>query len=237
MRLRSIALAAVLLVAPAAQAFEGVLHVKTNVQPMGALTSTIYVRENGDMRMDNEMPAMGMAMSVLRRHDKKAVVQLMHAQKQYMEMPDAPPAKGGSGHTLDDFDVKRLGKEKLIGLEAEHVKLIPKKGGPDMELWITKDLALGDTMKLMAQDPSFDASLFASMKKAGLDGYPIKIMMKQDGHTMTVETTKIEKKKLAADLFDVPKGYAKTTMPAMPQMGPEQMEMIRKMAEQQGGEQ
>lgn len=231
--------AATLAVPALAHAFEGVLHMTATIEGMGTIPSTIHVRENGDTRVDTTMPMVNMQMSIIhRRANKGMVVQLMHAQKQYMEMPVADGPTDQSVESLDSFEVKKLGKEKIAGHNTEHVQLTDKKSGATIDMWLSKEVRVADTLGMMSQGQGMEGAMVQALKKKGVEGWPLKVVAKQQGMTMTVETTKIEKKKLPADLFEVPKGYTKASMPAMPpgmpELTPEQLEMIQKMQQQQG---
>jgi hypothetical protein len=201
-----------------ASAFEGVLHVKATISQMGTIESKVHLRENGDMRADTTMPMVNMAVSMIRKKGATTAVQLMHAQKEYMEMPAPPEGAPGAGPNVDDFELKKIGKEVVNGYASEHVQLVAKKGTGTIDMWVSKDLGIGDASQAMSQDAGMGAQLVAALKKKGVDGYPMKIAMKQGGQEMVVETVKVEKRKLPADLFEIPKTYKKTEAPMMPGM-------------------
>lgn len=222
--MRVVMLALVLLSAANAWAFEGTVNMSATMGAMGTIKTTVYVRKNGDTRIDSEVPMAGnMQMSVIKKGGKQStMLYVMHAMKQYMEMPapETAPAQADASQKLDEYDIKKLGKEKVAGLDAEHVQLTHKKQkGNKVDMWLTKDKGLAEAMSAMAADPKMANPFLKDLKAKNLDGYPVKMVMNDGQNTMIIETTKIEAKTLDATLFAVPAGYTKAQAPAGMPMG------------------
>ena len=128
---------------------------------------------------------------VIARPDKKTAWMLNPGNKTYMELkgsavPDLT--------TLADAKVpkevgtrKRLGKEKVNGYLCDKYALVFKdKNQGTQYQWISSKLKV-----------------------------PLKMEHRTGNHVMTMEFKNIKEGKLAASLFEVPKGYKKTEMPQM----------------------
>lgn len=201
--------AAVALGAP----FEGVLQVNATIEQVGTISSEISVRKNGDARVDSKSDGLGIAVSMLRRHD--GTFQLLHEQKQFVVIPpkETPPPDVAALNDDDAVEVKKLGKEIIAGFATEHVQVHEIASRTLVDLWLTRDIELPDMFTLVAPDQAPDAVVQDALKRRGLNGYPMKSVTVEAGHTVTVETVRVERKKLAAELFEIPKTYVKADAP------------------------
>ncbi len=197
--------------------FEGVLHVEATIEQVGAVKSHVLVRRNGDSRVDTAGGGVDAQVSMLRWHDQPArVVQLLHDEKQWVELsaeavgaslPEGPP------ELPKTIDVKRIGRERVSGVMTEHVQLREVPSGAVIDVWLTPDIVVEGAFTLIAPEIGNDQRFGDALVRRGFGGYPMKAISNEAGHVITVTTVKVERKKLADDAFEVPKGYTKTAPP------------------------
>ncbi len=135
--------------------------------------------------------------------------------------------------SIDDITVTKLGTETLLGYTCTRVLITDN--GNETEMWLTRELlSAADFARLQYQGSKNRASATFNerLKKAGLEGFPLKIVDKKTG--MTTEFTEIEKKTLDAALFEVPEGYEKkeSALQMMaPQISDEDMKQLENLQE------
>ncbi|MBC7794636.1 MAG: DUF4412 domain-containing protein, partial [Clostridia bacterium] len=104
---------------------------------------------------------------------------------------------------------KKFGQETIAGFATEHVQVREIASRTVVDLWLTRDIEMPDVFALVAPDQAPDTVIQDALKRRGLNGYPMKSVTVEAGHTVTVETVKVERKRLAADFFEIPNSYAK----------------------------
>lgn len=214
--------------------FEGVIKMKmTSRQASGDMNFSL---SDKGQRMDADMvvPQMkGTSKSsvIMRKGEPDVVYLLMHMNKSYMKMNKQENQNEPQGKDEKKYTVKNLGKEKVSGYLCQHVKVTGE--GMDMDLWTTKDFMDFYTFQQMQDRNSqmANSALYTELKKAGADGFPVKVVQNVEGDKMTMELVSVTKKSIPASTFDIPSGY--TDMSGMMQMSNDQMkkmqEMMRKM--------
>ncbi|NTW49199.1 MAG: DUF4412 domain-containing protein [Chlorobiales bacterium] len=209
--------------------FEGVIKMKmTSKQANGDMTFSL---SDKGQRMDADMtiPQMsGPAKTsvIMRKGEPDVVYVLMHMNKSYMKMN-----KQGNpnAQAKDDkkYTVKNLGKEKMAGYMCQHVKVTGES--MDMDLWTTKEFMDFYTFQQMQDKNSkmANSALYTELKKAGADGFPVKVIQTVEGDKMTMELVSATKQSVPASAFDIPAGYG--DMSGMMQMSPDQMKQMQEM--------
>lgn len=196
-----------------AQAFEGTVLMRINAQgrgaaaqgPAGIPQQLEYQVRGGKVRV-NVGGGMGGGMAMLAVPQEQKIYMLMVGQQSYMEMPMVPPQAAAATAAADGMKVKRTGRKEVVaGLTCEHVLLTPAKGeGTDMCL--TTELGrYMDPMQGMRRGP------VPAWQQQIADGFPLKVSL-PDG-TVAMEVIKVEKKRLANDLFSVPANFTKIAPP------------------------
>ena len=164
-----------------------------------------YLVRAGKVRVSMGGPAG--AMSLLSVPQEQKVYVLMAAQNAYMEMPMADAASSVAAKTPADAQITRTGRmETVAGYACEHVTVA--SAALTVDVCMAK--GLGGYVNPLASmqrnsEPAWQRMLTAD------GGFPLKVTM-QDG-SIPIEVVKIEKKKLASDLFSVPLTYTKMEMP------------------------
>lgn len=203
--------------------FAGVLWLEATIEEVGTVASRISVRDNGDSRVDTEGGGVGQQVSMLRWHDAPTrVVQLLHGEKEWVELPaQAVGAAEPEGPTElpKPIDVKRVGREKIAGIGTEHLQLREQPNGAVVDVWMTRDIVVDGAFFLVAPELANDRRFGDALTRRGFGGYPMKVVSSEAGHTVTVTTVKVEKKKLPTDLFEIPKGYNQAPPPKAERAG------------------
>lgn len=140
-------------------------------------------------RMRRETSAGPKAQIVIVVPEKKVVWMLQPQERTYMEMP----IQAGQSATLmempkDKGDMKLLGTEKINGHDTDKYETKAKHHGGEMKYFIWVSKKLGQPIKMASPDGS-----------------------------VTMEYLDIKEGGVADNLFEVPQGYKKKSMPAMPQ--------------------
>lgn len=213
---------------PAAAEFEGVMDMKmtmtdTEGNSTGGGTMKVAVGKPGvRSEINMQMSQMGMKMVMLFQNDNPDVIYRINDEgKSYSEMklPKTPEAveRAQAG---DKYTVKKLGTEKILGYDTQHVLVTHSTGVGDTvtyttnEMWIAKDFLAYDTFKrLQARGPNGagNAAMEKALKDAGAEGMPLKAVMAGPmGGKMIMEVVKADKKSLPASTFQIPAGYTKS---------------------------
>ncbi len=165
------------------------------VTKMGGMTMTGKVWRQGN-KMRQEMDMGTMRHIIIVRPDKKATWMLDPKSKTYMEMPYNPkmsdPSMLKNEAELKKIAVKKkLGTEKVGGFVCDKFQLTFKdKARGTATVWVSKQLE-----------------------------WPLKTESKRPQGAVVTETKNIKVARQASSLFEIPKGYKKTTMPAHRGMG------------------
>lgn len=193
--------------------FEGVVQSRNfSVDDEGAgqqYAMTIWARRH---MVRVHVPAYGAsaASTVIYRADRKVSWVLDESSKTYFEVslvakpstPDYPHA------AVDSPEVQRTNKtRKILGHVCEQV--IVRRGDLETEVWGTKDLAdLAEVLASTLHEGSpaeEDEDVLSTM---GL--YPLLSTTRLEGRVLeSQEVTRIERKALPSDLFEIPAGYVK----------------------------
>ena len=197
----------VLPVVVAAQPFEGAVTMRLSAKGANGpqLQEIEYLVRNGKVRVSMDGPAG--AMSLLSVPQERRVYVLMAAQNAYMEMPIADAAASVAAKTPTDATITRTGRmETVAGFSCEHVTVA--SAAQAVDICLARGLG-GYVNPLGAMQRSSEPAWQRVLTADG--GFPLKVTM-PDG-SIPLEVVKIEKKRLANDLFSVPLNYIKMEMP------------------------
>jgi hypothetical protein len=249
-------LAALLLVGAAAGAaaadFEGVIESKVTVSggEGGGSSRTFISRLGTRQEMVIGPNGQAMTMVTVMLKEKPGVAYMVNDdQKTYAEI-DFASMRQAAAKSTETYQARRLGEEKVAGFSCVHGQVEGSKGD-HWEVWTTKEISGGESYwasQSSRREERDTAGLYRAMKEAGLDGWPVKVVIQSKGSrdgAVTWEATKIERKSLPGSLFSLA-GYTKSEgagpMAAMRQMklSPEQqkgmeeaMEAMKKMPPEQ----
>lgn len=190
-----------------AQPFEGAVTMRMTGKGAGGVQQQEmeYLVRNGSVRVSMGGPGGAMALISVPQEQKLYV--LMAAQNAYMEMPVADAASSVAARTPADAKITRTGRmESVAGYACEHV--LVASGSQTVDICMAKGLG-GYVNPLASMQRSSEPAWQKMLAADG--GFPLKVTM-PDG-SVPMEVVKIEKKKLAIDLFSVPLNYTKMEMP------------------------
>ena len=193
----------------AAQPFEGAVTMRMSAKGANGSPSQSqemeYLVRGGKVRVSMGGPAG--AMSLLSVPQEQKVYVLMAAQNAYMEMPMADASSSVAAKTPGDAKITRTGRmETVAGYACEHVTVA--SAAQTVDICMAKGLG-GYVNPLASMQRSSEPAWQRLLTADG--GFPLKVTM-QDG-SIPIEVVRIEKKKLATDLFSVPLNYTKMEMP------------------------
>ena len=136
--------------------------------------------------------------------------------------------------TLIDFDsnyrLARIGSETVKGYRCEHIRLMSTT--EQLDLWMSRDLADFSTFRLLqSQNPHLsNTSLSRTIAQAGVEGFPVKIVQKNDNGLYVMELKRATPQPVPDSEFTVPKGYVKTDA-VQKTIDSQQKEHLRKLME------
>ncbi len=191
--------------------FEGEIQMKITGAEGGG-TMTMLIGKNAvKTEMNISAEKMQMQMASLMKMDNPNIMYLINDKsKSYSEIDLKEMEKMAQGMmpTKETYRVQKLGKEKILGYDCDHVRITDSDG--EMEMWIAKGILDYNTFKKFNQNPQTDG-LEKALKDAGVLGMPLKhITGKGTAQQAIMEVVKINKSTLPASTFEIPKGYKKT---------------------------
>ena len=219
--------------------FEGILHMQISA-PEGSQNGKFYISKKGTrFEMELADPETGTVVmnivtftpsaepNLLYTLNEKAKTYSVIDMSKFEDQFDAMPEE----KEKQDYKVEKLGTETLHGYKCTHVRITDEHG--ETEMWLTKDLiSAADFARMQPGREKSTATFDIRLKKAGLEGFPLKVLEKESNTTM--EFTRIERKKLDKSFFEVPDGYTKkeSALQMMaPQISDKEMQKLEEMQE------
>ena len=211
------------LAAGASGQFEGIVESKnlTTDETGTAQTFVMSMFIKKDMvKIQNSAIGNSPASTMIYRNDRRVVWMLNEEEKSYFEIPqdqkpeEIQPPSGTPGS--DTYKIRKTGKtKKILGYACEQMFI--KREDEETEIWGTKSLghlfnaitaALGQEHTEAADDWTNE------IMKMGF--FPLKATTKIEGKVAeSQEVTRIEKRILPPDLFELPAGYKKQSVGEM----------------------
>ncbi|NTU67442.1 MAG: DUF4412 domain-containing protein [Chlorobiaceae bacterium] len=218
----------------AAAAFTGRMEMALTM-PNGTAEVT-YLFGRGAQRMDMAMrvesipePLRTTVITRTSRPDEATIVN--HRTRSWSAVNLRSAAEGA---ILIDFDsnyrLARLGSETIKGYRCEHIRLT--SATEQLDLWMSRELADFSTFRLLqSQNPRLsNTALSKTIAKAGVEGFPVKIVQKNDNGLYVMELQRAVTQPVPDTEFSVPKGYAKADAVQKP-VDSRQKEHLRKLME------
>jgi len=115
-----------------------------------------------------------------------------------------------------EYEITVIGKEKVNGYNATHVKVKVKGGKNLQDMWTSTDIAgYADFARVKTQYTGKD-NLNSALAAKGAAGFPVRVVASQDGQSFQIDLVKAEKKAVDKNLFSL-SGYEKGGMyPSLP---------------------
>jgi hypothetical protein len=260
--LRLSALALLLASAPALAQFEGVVDMKMTMREGSGTGKAFISKAASRSEIDIRAPKMegagrpaGFKMVMIQKLAQPNVVYSINdEQKTYAVIDTKKMREGLPKDKEPKYAVKRIGSDSVSGYGCEKVLITNDKAPTqETEACIAKDI-LGSSAwyQAMSRNQDGSASMFKAMKDAGVEGFPVRMVMREKGKSepnATMEIVKVEKRALPASLFEIPPGYSETSMMGtmmtpesakqmeemMKKLTPEQRKQIEEMMKKKGG--
>ena len=221
--------------------FEGIMYMTTTIPGAATGEMKLFIGKKG-VRTESKTSVDGksgsMAMTIISPAETPNKVYIINeATGASMEIDISKARPQDAVDPFKDAKIENLGKETVNGYNCNHIRISEAGKDTVIEMWVTKDVLDYFTYARMqgGRDKSMSA-LAEKLKAAGLDGFPVKTLLKPSG--VVTELTKVERTSLDDALFKVPANATKMEMPTGPQGMPKEkmkamQEMARKMQKQQ----
>lgn len=253
---------AALLVLPLAAAaqWEGALEMKITGKDVAGTSKALVGKAGTRMQVEmsnaqlRESGQGGMRMTVLIRTAEPGISYMINdAQKSYARIDVKEMEKNVPASERDrKWTVKRLGPDRVAGYACEKALVSQEGSQTENEACISKEIAGSAGLFDAGRRGSSGQGLEKALKANGLEGMPIRMVMREKGKPesmMAWELVKAEKRALPASTFELPAGYRETSVmgtmmspeqqkqmeDAMKNMTPEQRKMLEQMMKKQGG--
>jgi hypothetical protein len=244
----------------AAAQWEGVLDMKISGKDVSGTSKALVGKAGARMQMDmtnarlQQAPGGAIKMVMLTRTAEPGISYMINdAQRSYARIDVKEMQKSlPKSEQEKKWTVKRLGSDKVAGYACERAIVAQEGGSSENEVCISKEILGSASMFNSGQRGGAAQGLETALKANGLQGMPIRMIMREKAKAeavMTWELVKAEKRPLPASTFDVPAGYKETSMmgtmlspeqqkqmdDAMKNLTPEQRKMIEEMTKKKGG--
>jgi hypothetical protein len=191
--------------------------------PMGSMK--VYAQDGNSRSEINVTTPIGpmniVALSL--KASPNSVYMLSEKDKTYSET-DISKSEQWKDNSPDDYEVTVLGKEKVNGFDATHVKIKRKDSKMDQEMWVSTEVV--DYATFMKAKTKFTGreNLYKALEAKGAVGFPVRILTSDRGNDVQVDFVKAEKRENPPSLFSL-NGYTKTAGAG----GTSQQEMMQKI--------
>jgi hypothetical protein len=143
----------------------------------------------------------------------------------------------------DDYDITVIGKEKVNGYDATHVKVKNKRTNQEQDMWTSTGVANYSELEKIKTKYTGKENLTKALAAKGAEGFPVRFIIKEMNTTVQLDLVAASTKTNPASLFSLD-GYTKSTgagadrqqmMQQLQNMTPEERQkFIEQMRQQQG---
>ena len=169
---------------------------------------------SGMMRVHNSAIGTTPPSTMIYRNDKGVFWVLNEQDKTYIEVLQNPEEEKAPAAPVDGKEkkpvLKKSGrKKKILGYLCEQYMV--RRPGESTEIWGTKALpGLVRAMATVTGGPQAEAGESWSDELTKMGVYPLAARTKVEGKTVeSQEVTRIERRALSKDLFELPQGYTR----------------------------
>ncbi len=153
------------------------------------------------------MPGGGIKRTVLiLKNEPRTSYVLNDASKTYTvnTMGDHEPSMADQ----TDYEITVIGKEKVNGYDATHVRVKAKGSQMEEDLWTSSGVLYYDKYKASLTKYT-SAGMYKALAAKGADGFPVRIMAGEHGHKVQMDLVRAEMKSNPASLFSLD-GYTRS---------------------------
>ncbi|MEP7252952.1 MAG: DUF4412 domain-containing protein [Ginsengibacter sp.] len=186
----------------------------------------MFVSSKGDMRSEMEIHN-----SASGNKASAPIIIIAHADKPGDSFDIDDSAKTYSVNHVDSGDVSsgekiqstatKIGDEKIMGFNCVHARIISKKTMGSfystidtIDLWKSNDVPQQPAVKkLLAKTESgtgnsmYSTETAGQLQQMGCDGMTVKMIMNSKDVSMTLQLTKVERRDIPGNMFEIPAGY------------------------------
>jgi Domain of unknown function (DUF4412) len=218
--------------------FEGEIHTKV-ITKEGRGFALMYLSKLGarneiDIHSPKLQPvsAQPYRMTTLQKFSEPNLIYTINDGRKVYSVVDLKKTKSFAD---DTYTVTRLGSDTIAGYTCEKVRLT-SQNQTETDLCVAKNIVGMDIwIALMERTAQIKSGMFTALKRAEVEGLPIKMVVHRKGENspiMTTEVVRVEEKSLAASLFEVPSTYKKEdaiSLLATPEMAEKMQNFVDKM--------
>ena len=168
-------------------------------------------------------------MTMFGRLSEPDKVYILHDDKKTYSVMDLKRMREQAQTTSKEtYTVQKLGADKVAGVPCQK-GLVTSSAGNEFEVCVSKDWQMSGNWLAGIQRHRNAGAWLGALKENGLEGFPIRWVMRRKGSpqaVMTMELTRAERKSLPASLFEVPPGYTES-QGGMGGLTPEQEKQMR----------
>ncbi len=167
--------------------------------------------QDGNSRMEMNMNVAGMGamdiVSLSLKSSPNVVYLLNEKSKTYTEL-NSTDSEDWKDYPQSEYEVTVIGKEKVNGYNATHIKVRRKGNSNDMEMWNTAEVSGYADLAALKTKYTGKSNLIKAMQAKGAEGFPARIRVAEKQYTMQMDLVKAEKRSNPSLLFSL-NGYTK----------------------------
>lgn len=155
----------------------------------------------------------GMSMLVFEKEPNKVFL-LNTATKTYSELTSNNDE--WKDYDQKNYEITVIGKEKVNNYNATHVRVEVKGTSVKQEMWLSKEVVGYLDFNKVKTKYTGKHNLQKALLEKGVEGFPVRIAVKENGADMQLDLVQNERKDLPETLFSL-SGYQKGSMiPGLP---------------------
>ena len=226
--------------------FEGEIHTKITTRDGSGLSKTYLSKLGARNELDIQSPKLQRISSrpyrltTIHRFADPDLVYHVNDERKIYSVINLKKVHAQTKRFDDEtYTVKRIGSDTIAGYACEKV-LLTAQNHTETEMCIAKNIADMDAwVAMMEQTTQVKSGMFKALKDAGLEGFPVRMVMRRKGEDSPILTTEVvqaEPKSLPASLFEVPNSYQKEDVIssfATPEMAEKMKDFMHKMSPEQ----
>lgn len=186
----------------------------------------MFVSSNGDMRSEMEIQN-----SADGNKASAPIISIAHANKPGESIVIDDSAKTYTINHFDSSDLDtgekitstatKVGDEKLMGFDCVHARIISNKTmgsfystTDTIDLWKSNEVPQQSSVKALMNrfesgkgNSMYSTETADQLKQMGCDGFLVKMTMNSKDVAMILQLTKMERRNIPANLFEIPAGY------------------------------
>jgi hypothetical protein len=162
--------------------------------------------QDGNSRMEMNMNIGGVGamdmVSLSLKSSPNIVYLLNEKSKTYTEL-SSTDSEDWKDYPQNEYEVTLIGKEKVNGYTATHIKIRRKGSANDIEMWNTTEVSGYADLAALKTKYTGKSNLLKAMQAKGAEGFPVRIRVAEKRYTMQMDLVKAEKQSNPSSLFSL----------------------------------